>query len=371
MPNADWRVVELLLHSRAGGAVRVVRATGLGSDFAPVERLELDSGRTVICKQRRLGGEGWGFDLGNLRREYTAHEALHRLGVDIAAQVLAVDDRAGVLVLSDVGPGPMVEQLLMGSDPTTATDALVAAARVYGILHGRTFGFEATFDTCYRGLVPDETPADRSIWELDAPLKNWPRLLKHLVEIGFPSPDTAEFSELDELLRDERFRTLGHGDVMPHNILLRDRRAYLVDFESAGHRHIGIDAGFLRFPFQNYGFVLPQAVLEEMERTYRAELVDSPWNAMAITQAIVIGCVVRLTTLLYGIDRVDDEQQSAESARRRRARLVETTKATIDALVQADVFPALKRWLCAMLDEMRRRWREARRPTALFPAFRG
>lgn len=363
------------MHSRAGGAVRVARATSLGSDFAPVERLELDStpglDRTVICKKRRLGGEGWGFDLGNLRREYAAHEALRQLGLDITAQVLAVDDRADVLVLSDLGHGPLVEQLLMGPDPTTATDGLLAAARAYGIMHSRTFGFEETFDSCYRNLVPGETPADRSIWELDAPLRNWPRLSEHLVEIGFPGSDAAEFAEVYELLRDRWFHTLGHGDVVPHNILLRDQQAYLVDFESAGYRHIGIDAGFLRFPFHNYGFVLPESVLEEMEHTYRAELVGSPWDATAITQAIAIGCVVHVITLLYGIDRVDDEQQSAESAQRRRARMVETMRAAIDSLAQADILPALKTWLCDMLDEMRRRWKEATRPTALFPAFRG
>jgi hypothetical protein len=106
-----------------------------------------------------------------------------------------------------------------------------------------------------------------------------------------------------------------------------------------------------------------------MERTYRAQLGGSAWDSTAITRAIAVGCVVRVITLLYGIRRVDDAQQTAESARRRRARLVETMKPAIAALTEADMLPALRMWLSDMFDTACHRWAEATRPTAPFPAF--
>ena len=115
--------VERLLSARAGRPVRVLRAEPLGGAFASVARMTLDTGagvpeggRTVVVETRRRGGEGWGYDAANLQNEEAALRFLHGLGAGVAPQLLAADDGAGVLVMSDVGAGPTVEDVVHARD---------------------------------------------------------------------------------------------------------------------------------------------------------------------------------------------------------------------------------------------------------------
>lgn len=114
MDQREREFLERLLGAAIEGPVTITGAADLGSDFAPVRRVWLDRdiaglGHSVIVKTRRHGGSGWGYDVGNLRREYASLMTLSHLGLDIAPGVVAADDRAGVLVLRDLGTGPTVE----------------------------------------------------------------------------------------------------------------------------------------------------------------------------------------------------------------------------------------------------------------------
>jgi hypothetical protein len=122
------RTVERLL------GVRVVDRVDLGSsELAPVARLILDRsydgiGRTVIAKGRRLADAGWGSSADFLRNERLALD--HLRGTGLAPTFLASTEHDEVVVLSDLGTGPTVQQLLFGDDPEAATQGLVAMARL-------------------------------------------------------------------------------------------------------------------------------------------------------------------------------------------------------------------------------------------------
>ncbi len=367
MDQREREFLEGLVGAAVGGPVAITDTADLGSDFAPVRRVWLERevpglGRSVIVKTRRHGGSGWGYDLGNLRREYAGLTTLSGLGLDIAPEVVAADDAAGVLVLSDLGTGPTLEQLLMGEDPVRAEKALLRAAELLATLHRRTVTAEPEFIGRYSSLARGETPDARPIPSLETPLARWPELRETLAELGLPVP-AATADRLPEMLADPTARTFTHTDLTPHNMVLCQNRVVLVDFEGAGYRHVGFDLPFLRFPFQNYGLLIPAAIRRAMEQSYLDTLAVSE-------EAVALGCTLLLIDCVYGIRRADDSGQSAESARRRRARIWELLAAARDALHRSQILPALTRWLGELADAVYERWAQVREPTSLFPVFR-
>jgi hypothetical protein len=365
--------VERLLGEAIGGSVGIAATTDLGSDFAPVRRFLLDRyvpglGRSVIVKTRRRGGAGWGYDPGNLRREYAGLVTLVDLGLDIAPQVVAADDRAGVLLLTDLGCGPTVEQLLMGDDGVQAENALLAAAKVLATMHQRAVVGESEFVARYSQLAGGETPDARPIPSLEEPLARWPQLRADFAEKGLPCPDLADdIATLAAMLSDSAARTFTHTDLTSHNFVVRDSRLFLVDFEGAGYRHVGWDLVFLGFPFQNHGLLIPGLVRKAMEQAYRAVSARTDERH---AEAVALGCVLMLIVVCYSIRSADDAGQSAESARRRRARIWHLLAASRDALRRTEFLPAVARWLGDLADALYARWPEVRQPTPLFPVFR-
>ncbi|MBO0881640.1 MAG: phosphotransferase [Mycobacterium sp.] len=221
----------------------------------------------------------------------------------------------------------------------------------------------------YSSLAGGETPDARPIASLATPLARWPQLRDDLTELGLPAPDlTAEAATVTAMLADPAARTLTHTDLTPHNIVLSQDQLVLVDFEGAGYRHVGFDLPFLRFPFQNYGLLIPVPIRQAMERAYRAAFPAS--EAAPSEGAVALGCALLLIEVCYGIRRADDSGQSAASARRRRGRIWQLLAAALDALDRSRILPALTRWLGDLAEAVYARWPEVRVPTALFPVFR-
>ncbi|HVX43457.1 MAG TPA: phosphotransferase [Mycobacteriales bacterium] len=364
-------LIERLLADVAGEPVRVVGTESLGGDFAPVERLTLATGRTVIKKWRRRDGTGWGFDPGNLRREYAGLRTLTDLGLNLCPRVLAGSDAEDTLILSDLGPGPSVVDLLHGDDPAAAERALQDVARALGRIHAAAADSEELFDSHYSSFASGELPSDRPIPALDDPLGEWSEVVGVFEELGFPSPRGSDLQDWLEAYSDGRFRTFVHNDLNPQNAVCVDGGIAFVDFEGMGYRNIGIDAEFLRFPFQNYALFVPEGIRAEMERLYRAELADTLWSDESTFRSFMaVGLAFFTIRICCGIRRVADEDQSAPSARRRRVRLSGLVVATLDALTEAGAFPGLAAWLGDVLAEAQARWREVTGPPEYFPAFR-
>jgi Phosphotransferase enzyme family len=356
-----------LLHELVGA--RIAGTTNLGSAAAPVLRVTLDApragiGATVIAKARPRPGVGWNADPGYLENERRALEHLRRSGVDATPRVLGAE--AGVLVMTDLGPGPSVEALLMGSwSPiaeagTPADSALIAMARAVGTVHGVR--------------APEPFRATCGVPFLDGPLGAWDELRTAAEDLGFPVPTdvAADVEALALALGDERFQGFTHGDLTPGNALVLGGEGRLLDFEGAGTRHLGIDAASLRLSFPQYRHwaALPPRVLSAMERAYRAELAaGQPAVEAGYEQMLAEGCLAWAVVRASRLRLIASDDQSTAETVRRRTQIVHTLTSTVASVAPTGMFPALTAWFGDLVDEMKARWREARLDPRTFTAF--
>lgn len=401
--------VERLLDQLFGA--RIVGSTDLGVTGAPVLRIELDGdypgvGRTVIAKSPRQAAAGWGINPSHLENERLALEHLTQAGLasagagggwpeasaaggtaqaatggtpshaeagagtsragtggrrggwvgggrSVAPRLLGAAD--GVVLMADLGPGPVVQDLLLSSgDADAATAGLIGLARTAGVLHAsadRLSGFR---------------PAHQNPF-LDRPVDAWTEIASAAKDLGFPSPVgvSEDLAALEHALTDERFRGFTQGDLTPNNAVLVEGTVHLVDYEVAGERHLGMDAACLRLPFPQYGHwaVLPETLLTAMDQAYRDELGRA--GDTEYERFMAVGC------LAWAIVRASRLRVIAtpEDAVRRRTQIVQTLTAANETAFRTGSFPALTAWFQALIDEMKNRWDEARLEPRKFPVF--
>lgn len=357
-----------LLGELVGGPVDVAGIHGLGSPWAPVDRVDFvrdypGIGRSVVVKTRRHGEAGWGGHRSNLIAEHRALVLLSGAGLRVAPGVVGFDDTAGVLVMDDLGSGPSVEDSLFSANPDGAMAALVGLAASTGLVHASTCMIE--------DAIWNETSL--FIQGIDRP---WRQLAADAVRLGFPDPDpvASDVAALAAVIRDPRWRTLTHGDLTPANALVDDSGVRLIDFEAAGPRHALLDGAMLRLSFPQYGrwAAVPENIVEAMEHAYRTELARGlplAEDDREYGEAMATGCaawaLVRLSRL--GVIATDD--QDADVKLRRRSQIVHTVETCVSAAASTASFPALTSWFTSVTEEMRRRWPEANAEPRRFPAF--
>ena len=380
MPFLDPDAVTRVLEPR-----EVVAAEPLGGDWAPVVRVTLDDGTTVVVKERRRHNGGWGFDPANLRNERAALEVLAAVDGDdvIAPSFVAGDDAAGIVVMTDVGDGPTVEHLLLDAGTgTRAVPALAELGRALGRLHAATRSPAAhrVFDERRRALDAGyDARRERSRYATHDLTALWADVTVFTNELGFtPPPDGANDAAArlwHELADPGPFAALTNLDPNPQNgVVQPDGTVRLVDFEGSAIRHLGLDAAFLRFPFPNYGHwsVLPEHVRRVMEDAYRDALVaDGLAEAAeddAYARAIAVGCAATVVLRVHRLRKIADDRD-AEEAVRRRTQMVSAIEVFSEAAERASILPRLANWFVGLSDEMRARWPEAGDPPREFPAL--
>jgi tRNA A-37 threonylcarbamoyl transferase component Bud32 len=353
--------VARLLHEIAGA--RVDGVVDLGNPAAPVLRITLDAeyagiGRTVIAKLPRRAGAGWNGDPAYLDNERRALRHLERVGVGLAPRILACDENLGVVLMTDLGSGPSLQELLIAGAAAPAERGLVGMAAAVGTVHA--------------ARSPERFRAARGVPFLDDPLGSWHELRAAADDLGLPSPARActDVEALAGALADERFRAFTHGDLTPGNAVVIDGGTRLLDFEAAGVRHLGIDAGCLRLSFPQYGrwAVLPGPVLARMDRAYRAELVEglpAVADDWAYEQLVAEGCLAWAVVRASRLRLIASGDQSV----RRRTQIVHTLTAATGTAGPTGLYPALTRWLDDLVEAMTSRWDEARLAPRVFRAF--
>lgn len=306
----------------------------------------------------------WGDEAAALDNEHRGIALVTGLGVDVAPRLLAADEGLGIVVMTDVGAGPSVQDVLLGGTAAEAAAGLVALARSAGILHGASVGIEQQWQ-------------ERTTF-LDRTFEFWPVLRDAAVELDFPAPVgvSADLDALESALNDPQFRVFVQGDLGPNNTVLAGSRARLVDFEGSGFRHFALDAASLRLPFPAYGHwaVLPAEVIVAMDETYRTEL-SRGWpgahNDEVYEAGIATGCAAWAIIRAHRLPLIASSGQEPELAVRRRTQIVQTITSFAEIAIRARCYEALAHWFLALADEMRERWDEARQPPRVFRAFAG
>lgn len=223
---------------------------------------------TVMVKVPAPGGVSIGFF-----NEWAALEFLTRLRLDppVAPELYGADRAGGVLVMKDVGDGECLADVLLRGEAEPAEDALLGLARTLGRMHAATMGRTEEYRRRRTELGPLGGEGVIAAEDLA------PRFFQAVGHYGIPLDAAAQ--ELDEVISGivapGPFLGLVHGDVGPGNEQIVDGRSVLLDFATAGARHVLLDAvcGRMSFPSSWCARRLPGHVPATMAAAYRAELV--------------------------------------------------------------------------------------------------
>lgn len=360
----------------AGGPVRLTSEQHVGHEWAPVTRLGLDRdipgiGSTVVVKTRRVEGEGHGGPA-FLRREAAALRTAAPSGV--TAQTIHVDDDAGVMLQTDLGEGPTLQDVLLGDDPVAAARGMVEMATAVGRLHASTTGRRAEHQ---RHLAAFSADVETGQMYTDG-AERWDEIEQACAELGLPSARRARDEVLRLLARSMRpgpTAALTHRDLNPTNVLLTNAGARLVDFEGSGFGPLGIDACFLYYPFPHHSSpwgLLPDGVVGSADAAYRAALADGDAQQVLglYDQVLAEGAAIVLIGRISRLRLVARPDQAPQDSWRRRGQTVQQIRTFLQLAERVDGLAAFSDWLSALRDAMIARWPDATTPPApLFPAF--
>ena len=282
---------------------------------------------------------------------------------------------AGFIILEDLGPHRSLVEPLLHEDTARARAALFRYAARLGQLHASTVNQLDVFDRLWNAV----NPAGQPFVLKEAVLEEAIQKLQNTVD-GLGVVADANF--LQELLAIKEavmnpgpFLAYIHGDPCPDNIFNNSEELRLIDFEFGHFGHALIDAmyGRMMFPTCWCANRLPSAVVEEMERLYRAELVQRCPEAQenkVFEKALVTICGFwLLSALTWHYEKVLEGDQDWGIASLRQC-ILARLEAFITTSEQFAHLPAVHGTAGRLLDVLYKRWTDVS-PLPLYPAFQG
>lgn len=181
------------------------------------------------------------------------------------------DRNLGSIVIEDVQHRSSLVEPLLGSDRSCAEWALLQYATCLARLHSDTLGKAAEFQELYRTVSPNMKPAKASI-----DIHQHKSMLENL---GI-HPESNWLRDLETIHQTvsnpDKFLAYIHTDACPDNVLDTGSELRLIDFETGFFGHALIDAacGRMMFPSCWCSKGLPDAMIQQMENTYRTILIQ-------------------------------------------------------------------------------------------------
>ncbi|HEY2078681.1 MAG TPA: phosphotransferase [Streptosporangiaceae bacterium] len=212
--------------------------------------------------------------------------AAEAAGLDVAGSsalapaLLAADPGLQLVVMSDLGGGrSLADVLLTGSSPEART-ALLDWADACGRLSAVTNAHRSEFDRLtarYLAGRPDERHLAGLPGRVLAAAEN-------AAKMGVPAPDglAGELAEVAAAAAADQYAVFSPGDICPDNNLLTTAGVRFIDFEEAGFHPAFLDAAYITMPFSTCWcvFRFPPGLSAEAEAAYR-EQVSSVWPELA------------------------------------------------------------------------------------------
>jgi hypothetical protein len=276
-----------------------------GSNRSLVLRCRTPGGPVVVKKYP--DGSSTGFT-----REVAGLTAL-----DHVPTLLAVDRENGLVVMSDLGTGPTLADLLLGDDPAAAWAGALEWVEALADALGRSR--DSTFDV---GLAADEP---------SAAARTGARMLLDDV-LGLPA-DGALDAELDLIAtldrRDPASDVVSPTDTCPDNAIRTPDGWRFVDLEGATVHHAAYDAAYAAMPFSTCWCVFdpPPGFTDRLQGRFTAvlgthlpDLVREPGWSRSVDLASAAWILAMTGWLLFGADqdrpRVGPEGVPSPSYRR-------------------------------------------------------
>ncbi len=391
LPDALSRRVTRLLCKYAGTQAHIAHSEPINEGWSAqfgtrpwpwVTRCTIDGATgaapaSVIVKARRLEAHTRS-EQERFHHERAALEFLTSLGSAAGPRLLAAADKAGILVMEDLGSGPALEDLLVGGDSSIAERGLVAFAGTLGRMHATTAGHAAEYYGLRSRLGPINPVFDRiSILGIDIK-RSWSQLREIVADRPDVPPPTGVGSDVDEILRvlvePGPYLAFSNGDACPANCRLTDGGLRFIDFEHAAFRHALLDAAALRFPFPACPCWsrLPEDVGRRAEDVYRTEMarsypdiLDDARYAHGLTAACVAWTIVRAVRL----PKLDNGDESHPLGFSRRGQLLDTIDITVRCAQQSRSLQSFASWLTDVSAALRVRWPHIASPQPVYPAF--
>jgi hypothetical protein len=248
-----------------------------GSDRSVVLRCADGRGSTVVVKTYPRENPGPACFAAEAAGLATAH------GTGLAPELLAADIGSLTVVMSDLGSGPSLADVLLGEAPAAdARATLLEWARSCGELSAATTSRMADFETAlsrYLAGGPDLTDAATlpglilRASERTAALTSQP--VSGLRGVRVPAGVDAELRAVARAVSPVRFPVFSPGDICPDNNLLTAGGIRFLDFESAGIYCAFLDAAYIRMPFSTCWcvFRLPVDIAAAAEAAYREQII--------------------------------------------------------------------------------------------------
>lgn len=248
------RAAEALLSHRAGSPVMLAEPEDLGG-----------SGRTTVVRVR-VAQNPLSMDRTLVIKalpEYEDPDAFHR---EIAsykyATALPTESRPGpqliashaaerLMVLSDLGRGNAMNDLLGGTDVIEISRAISAWGQALGRMHAATVGGESDFDALVRRGPAGTEGRDLLHEEALRAARVAPARVADLgIDMG--SAVRRAMDAACALFDDGEHRAFSPSDVGPENILLNEAGVQFMDYEWGGFRDASLDIAYalVAFPAQ-------------------------------------------------------------------------------------------------------------------------
>jgi hypothetical protein len=267
-----------------------------------------------------------------------------------------IDQR--LFVITDLGPGDTLQEVLRTSTQATAERVLHDMARQMARLHAATFTAEADFLRIRHALPAAHAHGRRH--EATAWLAASERLVAWLAAVGCAVPAgfdkclaqiAAAYAEPGEWLG------FTHGDPAPSNAYIRGDAVWLLDFEYGAFRHVLYD-----ITAWNILCPLPLRQVQLMRRTFQAELAAAfplANAAEAFDHAWALLCAYRGLALLTWVAPtvLAAERPFVDEWSARQAVLAAVTRTAAATAAVASLSP-LTTAIDALQAALRTRWRE-------------
>ncbi|MDL9937300.1 hypothetical protein QSJ18_11140 [Gordonia sp. ABSL1-1] len=280
------RAAEALLSQRAGSPVVLDDPEDLGG-----------SGRTTVVRAR-VAQNPLSLDRSLVIKALPEHEDPHAFHREIASykyatalpnesrpgpQLIASDPDARLMVLSDLGHGRSMPELLSGTDPEETRRAVSAWGQALGRMHAATVGGEGDFQALLRrgpsgtgGRDILREQAERAVAEAADYAAQ--------LDVALPEAVLAALRDALHLFGEGDHRAFSPSDVGPENILINDEGVQFMDYEWGGFRDATLDIAYALVTFTaqlSPGDLARATDLEvAMVDAWRSEVV-SIWPALA------------------------------------------------------------------------------------------